>query len=125
MVPIVRLNHSSSDFSVQVGFSLKNYDWYEVEIHRAECTLVIDGMMVATLGDERILTLKPNGAALEFAMLGHLTPGDVKRVEFAFSDQRTKVARCGIRFSIKTRFGTGTLDLLEKIYCIQLERYGS
>ncbi len=123
IVPIVRVNHASSDFAIQVGFSLRSFDWYEIEIHRAECTVVIDGMMLATLTDERILTLKPNADALQFALLGQLTAGDVKRVESAFKEQRTKVARCGFRFSVKTRFGTGVLDLMEKAYCVQLERY--
>jgi hypothetical protein len=81
-------------------------------------------MLLATLKDERILTLKPNADALQFAMFGPLTSGDVKRVELAFKEQRTKVARCGFRFSIKARLGTDVLDLLEKTYCVQLEKYG-
>jgi hypothetical protein len=123
IVPIVRLNYASSDYSIQVGFSLRSYDWYEVEIHKAECTLVVDGMMLGALKDERILTLKPNTTALQFALLSQLSLGDVKRIEAAFKDQKTKVARCGFRFSIKTRFGTGLLDLLESVYCVQLEKY--
>jgi hypothetical protein len=125
MVPMVRVNHAASDYSIQVGFSLRSYDWYEVELHNAECTLVVDGMMLTTVKEERVLTLKPNAPPLQFAIISQLSLGDAKRAELAFQDQQTKVARCSFRFSTKTRFGTGVLDLMEKTYCVQLEKYGS
>jgi len=63
------------------------------------------------------------GPSLQFVLFSQLTEGDVNKIETTFRNQDLKVARCGFQFSVKTRFGTGVLDLLEKTYCVQLEKW--
>lgn len=100
-IPTIRLNHLSSDFSIEVGVQLRNFDWYEIEVHQYECQVVINGAPISPATDGRLQTLKPGGA-LQFVVQHPLTPGEAKRIEATFRNQELKVARFGFLFSIKS-----------------------
>jgi hypothetical protein len=117
-IPDIRLNYQHHFYTLSLGVTLRNFDWYEIELHTCECRIAMSSSNFMTIKETIALTLKP-GQEARHQIEKSLTEGEIQRAKYLFGDKDIKIAGFEFSFIGNNRFGICYLNF-SKTLCLQL-----
>jgi|SRR2546427_846610 len=117
-VPSIRLDYEHHFYNLSMEVTLRNFDYYQLELNSFECGIVIGRSRLMTLKETTSFVLKP-GQKEVHRVEKTLTDGEIQRAKSLFGNRNIELAQFDFRCAGKNRFGVCQLNPSKNL-CVQL-----